>query len=163
MDDWVASWVSINRLDHCSSRWVSATGSARPPSLKRNCGRSAITLARTLRAIFDDHEQPFAQIAPPAARILSHRAGIELRLRGHVTTGERGRGHFVVLVEQVETEAFYRLRMRYRYGLTHRETEMLMLLRHGPSVARVATALGISTPTAKTYVSHLIEKVGVEN
>jgi DNA-binding CsgD family transcriptional regulator len=120
-------------------------------------------VAQTLRAIFDDREQPFAESAPPAARILSHRAGIELRLRGHVTTGERGHELFVVLVEQVEPEAYYRLRLKYRYGLTPREAEMLVLLRHGPSVARIATALGISTPTAKTYVSHLIEKLGVAN
>jgi DNA-binding CsgD family transcriptional regulator len=120
-------------------------------------------VARTLRAIFDDQERPFAEFAPPAARILSHRAGIELRLRGHVTTGERDHQQFVVLVEQLEPEAFYRLRLMYRYGLTPREAEMLVLLRHGPSVAQIATALGISTPTAKTYVSHLIEKLGVAN
>ena len=122
-------------------------------------------VARALRAIFEfgDRERPFAEIAPPAARILSHRAGIELKLRGHVTIGERGQELFVVLVEQVEPEAFYRLRLMYRYGLTPREAEMLMLLGHGPSVARIATALGISPPTAKTYLSHLIEKLGVAN
>ncbi len=120
-------------------------------------------IARTLRAIFDNRERQFAEIASPAARILSHRAGIELRLRGHATTGERGHEIFVVLVEQVEPEAYYRQRLMYRYGLTPREGEMLVLLRHGPSVARIATALGISTPTAKTYVSHVIEKLGVAN
>jgi len=120
-------------------------------------------VARSLRAIFDDRHPPFAETAPPAARVLSHRAGIELRLRGHVTTSERGNELFVVLVEQVEPEAFYRLRLMYRYGLSPRETEMLFLLHHGPSVARIATALGVSTPTAKTYVNHLIEKLGVAN
>jgi len=49
----------------------------------------------------------------------------------------------------------------YRYGLAPREAETLVLLRHGASVARIAWELGISTATAKTYVRHLIEKLGV--
>ena len=118
-------------------------------------------VARTLRAIFDSRERSFTEIAPPAARVLSHRAGIQLRLRGHVATGEHGREVFVVLVEQVEPEAFRRQRLMYRYGLAPREAEMLVLLRDGPSVAQIARTLGISTATAKTYVRHLVEKLGV--
>lgn len=120
-------------------------------------------IARTLAAIFDCRERSLAGIASPAARFLSHKAGIELMLRGHVTAGEQGRELFVVLVEQVEPEAFYRLRLMYRYGLAPREAEMLMMLRCGPSVARAARLLGISTPTAKTYVRHLVEKLDVAN
>jgi len=120
-------------------------------------------VARTLRAIFDSRQRSFAEIAPPAARVLSHRAGIQLRLRGHVAAGEHGREVFVVLVEQVEPEAFRRQRLMYRYGLAPREAEMLVLLRDGLSVTRIARTLGISTATAKTYVRHLVEKLGVPN
>jgi DNA-binding CsgD family transcriptional regulator len=51
----------------------------------------------------------------------------------------------------------------YRHGLAPREAEMLVLLRQGSAVARIARELGISTATAKTYVRHLIEKLGVPN
>jgi DNA-binding CsgD family transcriptional regulator len=80
-----------------------------------------------------------------------------------MSRGEHGRRLFVVLVEQVEPEAFRRQRLMYRYGLAPREAEMLVLLRDGPSVARIAATLGISTATAKTYVRHLVEKLGVPN
>jgi len=40
---------------------------------------------------------------------------------------------------------------------------MLVLLRDGLSVTRIARTLGISTATAKTYVRHLVEKLGVPN
>jgi DNA-binding CsgD family transcriptional regulator len=120
-------------------------------------------VARTLRAIFDDRERSSAEMGPPAARIFSHKAGIALRLRGHVMDGERGPGLFVVLVEQIELEHLLRLRLMYRHGLAPREAEMLVLLRQGSAVARIARELGISTATAKTYVRHLIEKLGVPN
>jgi DNA-binding CsgD family transcriptional regulator len=118
-------------------------------------------VARTLRATFDDRERSHNGVAPPVARILSHRAGIALRLRGQVMAGEQDPALFAVLVEQVEPEPLRRQRLMYRYGLAPREAEMLVALRREPSVARIARELGISTATAKTYVRHLIEKLGV--
>jgi DNA-binding CsgD family transcriptional regulator len=118
-------------------------------------------VARTLSGIFDKRERSSAEIAPPTARIFSHRAGIVLKFTGHVTLSNGGQEPFVVLVEQLEPEAFRRARLMYRYGLAPREAEMLIMLRQGPSVARVARELGISIATAKTYVRNLTEKLGV--
>jgi DNA-binding CsgD family transcriptional regulator len=118
-------------------------------------------VARTLRGIFDDRELASAETAPPAARIFSHRAGIMLKLTGHVAPAARGQNLYVVLVEQVEPEAFLRTRLMYRHGLTPREAEMLVLMRQRLSVARMARELGISVATGKTYVRNLIEKLGV--
>ena len=63
----------------------------------------------------------------------------------------------------MEPAGFRRQRLMYRYGLAPREAEMLVLLRDGLSVTRIARTLGISTATAKTYVRHLVEKLGVPN
>jgi DNA-binding NarL/FixJ family response regulator len=49
----------------------------------------------------------------------------------------------------------------FRYGFAPREAETLLLLRPGSSVARIAAKLGISVSTAKTYVKHLFEKLGI--
>jgi len=120
-------------------------------------------VATKLRNVFSHGELSPSDGPPPAARILSHAAGIILRLTGYVTPGEGGRDLFVVLVEQIEPEALAQARIMYRHGLAPREAEMLMMLRRGPSVAQIAAELGISKPTAKTYVRNLIEKLGVSN
>lgn len=104
-------------------------------------------VARTLRGIFDDRERATGEFAAPLARIMSHKAGIALRLRAHATPGERGHDLFVVLVEPVEPEALARRRLMYRYGLAPREAEVLVLLRDGLSAA----------------VRHLIEKFSAAN
>jgi DNA-binding CsgD family transcriptional regulator len=120
-------------------------------------------ITKTLRAIFDNRDLQASQIGPPVARILSHRAGIVLKLTGHLAPGGGDQGLFVVLVEQLEPEAFRRARLMYRHGLASREAEMLVMLQRGTSVACIAKELGISTSTAKTYVRNLIEKLDAPN
>jgi DNA-binding CsgD family transcriptional regulator len=117
-------------------------------------------VAMRLRNIFNGRESR-SEIGPPAVAIFSHRAGIVLKLTGHQAPGERGEELFVVLVEQLEPEAFLRARLMYRYGLTPREGELLMLLRSGQSVAQTGKELGISLPTAKTYARNLVDKLEV--
>lgn len=50
-----------------------------------------------------------------------------------------------------------------RYGLTHREEEVLALLAQGMSVARIEQDLCITESTAKTHVHHVYEKLGVHS
>ena len=116
-------------------------------------------IAKTLREIFDNRDSRASAIGSPMARILSYRAGIVLKLTGHLAPGAGDEGLFVVLVEQLEPEAFRQARLMYRHGLAPREAEMLVMLRRGTSVANIAEELGISTATAKTYVRNLIEKL----
>jgi DNA-binding CsgD family transcriptional regulator len=120
-------------------------------------------VAKTLREIFDNRDPRASENGPPVARILSHRAGIVLKLTGHLAPGANDQGLFVVLVEQLEPEAFRRARLMYRHGLAPREAEMLVMLHRGTSVACIAEELGISTATAKTYVRNLVEKLDAPN
>jgi DNA-binding CsgD family transcriptional regulator len=117
-------------------------------------------VARRLAEVFDNYGLPSADIAPPVVRILSHPAGIALRLTGHSILGEAGEG-VVVVVEQIEPEVFRRARLMYRHGLGPREAEVLVQVRRGFAVSQIAIELGISTSTAKTYIRNLIDKLGV--
>ncbi|WP_239452001.1 response regulator transcription factor [Frondihabitans sp. PAMC 28766] len=47
--------------------------------------------------------------------------------------------------------------------LTERERDLARAVGHGMSNARIATHLGISAASAKTYVSRLLEKLGLQN
>jgi DNA-binding NarL/FixJ family response regulator len=48
-------------------------------------------------------------------------------------------------------------------GVTERETEVLRLIARGRSNAEVAAELFLSEATVKTYVSHLLTKVGLRD
>lgn len=50
--------------------------------------------------------------------------------------------------------------VRDRLSLSRRETDVLLLLRDGLSVAEIGASLFISLSTAKTYVSRIYEKLG---
>jgi hypothetical protein len=65
-------------------------------------------VARTLRAILMKAGRLFSDIGPPTVRILSHKAGIALRLRGYDTAGLADQGPSVVLVEEVEPQDLMR-------------------------------------------------------
>lgn len=47
--------------------------------------------------------------------------------------------------------------------LTDRERELAVAVGHGLTNAQIAARLGVSTPTAKTYVSRLLDKLGLSN
>jgi DNA-binding CsgD family transcriptional regulator len=124
--------------------------------------RSILTyVASKLRAVFGNSGLSATEVAPPTTRIFSHHAGIALKLTGHNLGGETKQSLFVVLVEQVEPESFRHARLMYRYGLGAREAEVLIRLRRGFAVSQIGKQLGITTPTAKTYVRNLIAKLDV--
>jgi DNA-binding CsgD family transcriptional regulator len=120
-------------------------------------------IAGKLREVFNQREASSDDSGLPSACILSHRAGIVLRLTGHATPGDDAQGLFVVLVEQIEPAALAQTRLIYRHGLAPREAQILVMLQRGTSVAFIGTELGISTGTAKTYVRNLIEKLDASN
>jgi DNA-binding CsgD family transcriptional regulator len=120
-------------------------------------------IARLLRAIFEQGMSSQGDIGAPTAQIVCYRAGIILRLRGYATAGASRRNIFVVLVEQIEPEEFFRQRIMYRYGLAPREAEVMAFLRNNVPTGRIAAELGVSPVTVKTYIRQIISKLEVDN
>jgi DNA-binding CsgD family transcriptional regulator len=54
-------------------------------------------------------------------------------------------------------------RIARRFGLTHREQEVLELLAQGMSIARIEESLYISNSTVKTHIRHIYEKMAVHS
>jgi DNA-binding CsgD family transcriptional regulator len=54
-------------------------------------------------------------------------------------------------------------RIARRFGLTHREQEVLELLAQGMSIARIEESLYVSNSTVKTHIRHIYEKMGVHS
>lgn len=50
-----------------------------------------------------------------------------------------------------------------RYGLSPRETEVLLLLLQGRTISRIQESLYISAGTVSTHIRHIYHKAGVEN
>ena len=53
--------------------------------------------------------------------------------------------------------------LKDRYGLTDREAEVLLWLAQGKSNAEISSILGNAEQTVKIHVTHVFEKMGVEN
>lgn len=51
--------------------------------------------------------------------------------------------------------------LAYRYGLSPREREVLLLVIRGESTKRIANRLGLSAYTVQDHLDHVCEKVGV--
>lgn len=51
----------------------------------------------------------------------------------------------------------------YDYGLTEREMQVLIQIGHGSSNKDLARYFGFSVGTAKTHVSHILDKLGLES
>ena len=82
-------------------------------------------IANILRSIFLDKGQPSFNLNSPVVRVYSHRTGIILKLRGYLINGDLNQRYFTVIVEEGETQESRRKRILYRYGLSHRDVELL--------------------------------------
>jgi DNA-binding CsgD family transcriptional regulator/PAS domain-containing protein len=72
-----------------------------------------------------------------------------------------GGGAIVVVVEPLGPPPFPAALLAARYKLTHREIEVARLLCEGKTNLEVATALGISAPTARHHTENVMSKLGV--
>ncbi|MBV8773755.1 MAG: hypothetical protein JO166_15720 [Deltaproteobacteria bacterium] len=110
-------------------------------------------VAKVLHDIFGDNQQIAAEACTPITKIYAHRAGATLRLRGFVSNLIGG--HFTVLIELGETETLLRYRLTARYGLSRRQTEILMLLRHDTTTREMASRLQIGASALKSSLREL--------
>jgi len=108
-------------------------------------------ITQTLRRIFG-HSDEWLNATAPVSRVHLHWTGITLRLRGAMMPGADGRDYFMVLVERGETAEHRLLRTMARWGLSHREAEVLALIGQGKTGPEISILLSISHDTAHKHV-----------
>jgi DNA-binding CsgD family transcriptional regulator len=122
-------------------------------------GASLNYIANQLGAIFGNHSDASAKANVPLVRMYSHRSGATLRLRGFASDLVGAGGHLTVLIELGEPENLLRKRLAVRYGLSPRQTELLMLLRRNAPGAEVAARLGAGQSALKSLARELCLKL----
>lgn len=75
------------------------------------------------------------------------------RLTGEAEVGATNRRRFKACCERVAHE----------HGLTERETEVMMLVAKGRSTPRIQEALGVTSGTVNTHMSHIYRKLDVHD
>jgi DNA-binding CsgD family transcriptional regulator len=118
---------------------------------------------RTLKEIFHEPDAGSFTGPAPVYRLYQHWTGIVLKLRGIRMTSLDGREYTTVLVERGETIAAKQRRLQFRWGLSDREAEVLALIAQGKTGPEISILLSIAHDTASKHLTHVFEKLGVEN
>lgn len=126
----------------------------------------AARVLEALRTSFDERELP-AHVRAAATKARWGRATTTVStrmldgngnwLRLHVTPIEGEVGSVAVLVERARPNDLARLLLD-SYGLTHRETEIVLLLARGLSDKEIAAELALSPHTVRDHVKTIYEK-----
>lgn len=117
-------------------------------------------VARILRTVFFAPDGPPPEFDSPVVRIFAHASGLVLKLRSFLTNGDCQHRYFTVIIEQGETAEHRLRRLMYRYGLSRRETEVLLRLNGAPlTYHEIAATMGLSKETVKTYFKRIAEKL----
>jgi DNA-binding CsgD family transcriptional regulator len=118
-----------------------------------------------------DREFPgVVQVAAAKARWSRSSSNLTTRLRGrsgrwlrlHVTPMTGRRGEVALTVETARPDDLVRILLD-SYGLTPRETEIVLRLCRGMSTKEIATDLVISTHTVRDHVKAIYDKAGVNS
>ena len=107
-------------------------------SINGGLSEAFVYIAHQLRVIFGNRLETCIEAQQPIVRIHSHRSGATLRLHGVASDLSEHGGHFTVLIELGETDNLLRQRLSARYNLSHRQAELLMLLRRGAGNRQIA-------------------------
>jgi DNA-binding CsgD family transcriptional regulator len=119
-------------------------------------------ITHALSTIFHQAERSSLSIGAPVSQLYVHWTGIALRLRGILLVGADGREYINVLVERGETAESRHRRLRFRWGLSQREGEVLWLIVEGKTGPEISILLRISHDTVRKHTSRILEKLGVE-
>lgn len=120
-------------------------------------------LTRTLKEIFHEPDGGSFYGSAPVYRLYQHWTGVVLKLRAVRMASTYGREYTTILVERGETAAARQKRLMLRWGLSHREAEVLAFIAQGKTGPEISIVLGISHDTARKHLAHIFEKLGVEN
>jgi DNA-binding CsgD family transcriptional regulator len=118
-------------------------------------------IARTLRGIFRDSGSAPTTLVP-VCRVKLHWTGIALRVRGVMMPAADGREYVGVLIERGESAENRHRRMMARWGLSHREAEVLGYIAQGKTGPEISILLAISHDTVRRHTGNIFQKLGVE-
>ncbi len=129
-------------------------------------GRDAVReilreIATSVTQIFSTEDDGF-ESRSAVSSVFSHWSGMVLKFRGIRIGGVDGSQYVTVLVERGETSSSRRKRFIYRWGLSHREAEVLALIVQGKTGPEIAILASISHDTVRKHTSRILEKLGVE-
>ncbi|MDZ7728095.1 MAG: helix-turn-helix transcriptional regulator [Dehalococcoidia bacterium] len=170
--------LATNALRRALGR-IHDAANRRPPTVVMLDGSGAITGMSTgarqmlddLRGDIDAGELP-AIVAAAATKARWSRAAVNLTtrvqgrsgewLRLHVTPMEGEAGPVAMTIEPARPDDLVRVLLE-SYGLTQRETEIVLLLARGLSTKEIAAELIISAHTVRDYVKSIYDKAGVNS
>jgi DNA-binding CsgD family transcriptional regulator len=118
-------------------------------------------ITRCLRGVFQETGSAPTTLAP-VCRVKLHWTGIAIRVRGVMMPAADGREYIAVLIERGETAEYRRLRTIARWGLSHREAEVLGYIAQGKTGPAIAILLAISHDTVRRHTASIFQKLGVE-
>jgi DNA-binding NarL/FixJ family response regulator len=81
-----------------------------------------------------------------------------LALEGAKDLPTEGR-RFLLMLEKVVEREPVNMDRQERFGLTHREREVTQALTQGFTNKEIGNALGITEPTVKAHIKHIMEKM----
>ena len=87
--------------------------------------------------------------------VATHDSGLRIKLLNDCTTGD----YIFFLIEADPSSPLQKMQ---GYGLTNRESEVLLWLSKGKTNAEIATILGMSRRTVEKHLEHIFPKLGVE-
>jgi DNA-binding CsgD family transcriptional regulator len=145
----------FRELDAFDGGQIEHFDSARVRDVLRN-------LAVTLGRIFYNPDGGASTATAPVYRLFHHWSGIILSLRGIRMAGDDGREYVTVLVERGESAENRHRRMMARWGLSHREAEVLGFIAQGKTGPEISILLGIRHDTVRRHTGNIFQKLGVE-
>lgn len=92
--------------------------------------------------------------------MVDHKSGLQIRMRGYTADGEIGRGYFVI-VEAVEGRDRLKQRLKYRYGLSPQQVDILMMSANR-SPREIAAHLRVKPATLHKSMGQLADKLDLD-
>jgi hypothetical protein len=131
-----------------------------PESLKPSGRERAFeAVSQRLREIFPARADPNPNTTTPCDVIYSNRRGLGAKLSGFVLSDASGSAGFGVIVELGESCELLRSRVKFRYGLSSRQAEILELITRTGSGSEYTRVLGISPGTLRSHLRDLMNRL----
>jgi DNA-binding CsgD family transcriptional regulator/transposase len=114
-----------------------------------------------LRQIFIARGDADSRTGAPCAVVRFSNSGLIARLSGFALSGADHSAGFGIIVELGESPEIARRRMRYRWGLSRRQAQILELLAGPGTIVQSAHTLNISPGTLRSHIRDILDRLEV--